>query len=487
MSTYNLVDESWIPVVDHAGTMRRVGIRTALVEAHTFARIAADPPVEAALLRFLLAVLHRCTKGPASARDWGDLWAAETIPAASVDRYLSHWHERFDLFDPVHPFMQNPTAAPVKSPALLFPAMASGNNPTLFDHTLDDRPASLDPGVAACGLLAFLAFASGGLLSGDGTVARASAKAGPLSGQLVFFVIGSHLGQTLLLNLPVYNPSNDLPFPVEGSDLPAWERDLAATAQERDPAGWLDWLTYPSRRIQLHGNPDEVTGVRITDGDRPTAGWSPHTREIAVAYRTSKQGPVALRPRSGRSVWRDIDSILVAHSEAQRPRLIDMTAERLLDGQLDSGTRLGLNAYALATDQAKYESWTLQQLPLPLGLLNSDESTALLTSGVNAAEQAERHVRAALDEIGFSNVASRCASYWGSLSISFAPFVLSAATDQTAARTNWADAIRRAATTCVDESSNTCAPNARSFKRWADARAHLARAVRVARTFEEST
>lgn len=62
-TTFNLVEEGWIPVLRRNGRFERVGIRTALTESGSIRQIAASNPMDdVSLLRFLLAVLgeRRC-------------------------------------------------------------------------------------------------------------------------------------------------------------------------------------------------------------------------------------------------------------------------------------------------------------------------------------------------------------------------------------------------------------------------------------------
>ena len=67
---FNLLDEKWIPVLQHDGRWDRVSIRTALIQAARIRQIAASNPMDhVALLRFLLAVLYWCRGNPPTDRD----------------------------------------------------------------------------------------------------------------------------------------------------------------------------------------------------------------------------------------------------------------------------------------------------------------------------------------------------------------------------------------------------------------------------------
>ena len=83
--------------------------------------------------------------------------------------YLNAWRHRFDLFDEQRPFYQSPSLPDkmLKSVSSLALEYASGNNPALFDHTLDNETLSLNAASAARRILAHQAFAPGGLVTGE--------------------------------------------------------------------------------------------------------------------------------------------------------------------------------------------------------------------------------------------------------------------------------------------------------------------------------
>src|SRR5207253_10481437 len=77
--------------------------------------------------------------------------------------YWEPLHGRFDLFDEERPFYQVPPIEGVerRSVAILAAERASGNNATLFDHSVDDDPAALTCAEAARFLVATQAYAIG--------------------------------------------------------------------------------------------------------------------------------------------------------------------------------------------------------------------------------------------------------------------------------------------------------------------------------------
>jgi CRISPR system Cascade subunit CasA len=140
--TFNLIDEPWIGAVDENGTLKEYGLRELLAQAHHLRSLHDDSPlVIAAVLRMILALLHRIYDGPRNSREWEVIWAAnDGFDMARIERYFVQWHSRFDLFDAEYPFYQTIHAAvdkQIKPISTLLPELATGNNATLFDHTTD--------------------------------------------------------------------------------------------------------------------------------------------------------------------------------------------------------------------------------------------------------------------------------------------------------------------------------------------------------------
>ena len=357
--TFNLLDEPWVPCIDLNGTIITLNLRDAIVGAHGFAEVDGDPPVAAALLRLLVAIAHRVLDGPKSTDAWASAWARGEFDPAAVDAYLLNWHDRFDLFDAEQPFFQSLLPEAVKKPpTLLDPAAARGNNATLFDHSMDGEQLPVSPIDAVLRLIAIQSFTAGGLMSGAAG-GNTSGKAGLLAGAWTYFVTGPTLFHTIMLNAPIYDPESERPFAVSGEDAPAWERPTQGDAETRSPVGWLDLLTYPSRRVQLFGvsSPSgecAVTEVAITDGDRAGDGWTSRGRDQNLAFRESTQGWVPIKPSEGRDLWRDADVLLRAQTENyERPRIVEHVASMVVAGAISPDVRLGLDGYTLATDQAK--------------------------------------------------------------------------------------------------------------------------------------
>ena len=69
---------------------------------------------------------------------------------------------------------------------------------------------------------------------------------------VIFFVQNESLFQTLALNLIRYpDRANDAVMPCIRLDAPAWEMDDPCKPDRSVPFGYLDYLTWQSRRVLL--------------------------------------------------------------------------------------------------------------------------------------------------------------------------------------------------------------------------------------------
>lgn len=505
MVNFNLVHEGWIPCLDRDGIVRQLGIRDALLQAHDLVEVASDPPAAAALSRLLLVVLHRVLDGPKSVAAWGEAWDAGHFDPPVIDAYLAEWEDRFDLFDVKKPFFQAKVGdGSLKAPSLLDPAAARGNNPTLFDHSLDDVVVPMPAADAARRLLVTEAFSAGGLMSGDGG-GKVSGKAAPLSGSWVFMVSGPTLFHTLLLNTPLYDPAAERPFPVLGDDAPVWERPAATNARVRDPAGWLDLLTYPSRRVRLvpeqRADGPVVTHVAVTDGDRPGEGWEPWHREQSLAFRGTKAGWLALRPSENRDLWRDAAILLVTGDGWKRPSVVEQVVARYVR-DLGLDLPLGLDAYTLATNQAKYLYWRHQRLPVPARLFADEQRAEDITKAVAVAEKVASLLQWAVAELSGHPESPKqdpderqrrrawaehaMTGFWARLPAGFARFLVQLGEADGEPLQGWRRWLFEAIRASWTEWSNALPLGATQYQRLAGAERHYRSALAITRGEEDS-
>ena len=486
-STFDLTESAWIPCVPLAGgPTRELGIRETLLRAHELGEIQDDSPlVTVSLHRLLLAVLHRAC-GPTTPEEWGRLWQAGRFPEAEVNAYLEKWGDRFDLFSETHPFYQTAGLETKEqhTVARLATELASGNNPTLFDHTADELPPQLAPSEAARMLVAAQGFSLGFGRSGQATIGGQdttppySADA-PLLRGVTLWLTGRSLFETMMLNL--------LPYSRPADDLPVWElerpydlRDKpSARDREREPArGILDRYTWQSRLIRLL--PEDREGQVVVRRLHFTQGRSeekppryPYDYDPMKVYdRDEKEGDRPHPLSHHRAAWRDAHALLAMESDAFRPAEVVRNAGTLVGrGVLEPEVRYGLHVVGIASAPAKagkFLLWRHDRLPLPLALLQDADLLDRLGRLMAASEDLARAVRARLRQVCESFLSPRAGQpggrrpepgdvsnladsldphrpYWARLEGHFHRLLQRLPEDRDAASEEWLDAAEREA------------------------------------------
>jgi CRISPR system Cascade subunit CasA len=491
--TFNLVDEPWLPCLDLSGNQQAVSLREALTRAHELREVShASPLVVASLYRLLLAVVHRAL-GPRGMDGWCALWEAGRFEAAAVNGYLDEWCHRFDLFDPDRPFYQVPSlperlARPVQR---LLHELARGHNPTLFDHTLDATPVTLEAGQAACYLVALQSFDMGGTqsrLPGE----QPSAEAAPLVKGAVVLLRGTSLFHTLLLNWD----SREVRPGTAGPDVPAWERDELPGAGSRYPAGWVDLFTWQSRRVLLRpemrdGRPVARSAV-VMRGESFPQNFLVKDHERMVAYhRVEKARPgqapwVPVGFQVDRAVWRDSTTWLVRGSQGMDspPRTLEWVAELTWSGALDIDFVPALDLIGMVSSQAKVLAWRRERLPVPPAYLRQPALVETLQEEIDRAEKvagralsvALRHLEKELIKPDGEGPLRKeqldplrrleeqgLRTYWSILEHEFKPFMDELANDR-GAQTRWIKVLHRAARDAFREQVRGLTESRRSLR-----------------------
>jgi CRISPR system Cascade subunit CasA len=401
MFRFDLVDEGWIPcVLADGGRLECLGLRETLRRAPEIREVAdGSPLVTAALHRLLLAILHR-NFGPASEDEWHGLWKVGRFPAGPLDEYFERWRERFDLFHAERSFYQCRSVKGQKArpAAKLSPELACGNNATLFDHTTEGKGLAFTPARAARALVALQCFAVGGTQSrekGEGP----SARGAPLAKGALVVVKGTNLLETLLLNLVRYAPVDEEPFAVTDEDLPAWERGTEPAAGDRYPSGYLDLLTWQSRRVLLLPERSEsgmvvVRKVVIMKGEQFPEGWSTRGRETMLCFRANPRAKnreepwLAIGFEPGRAVWRDSLSLLESlGDQRQRPRTVDWVHDLVGAGKVALSATFSLDLLGQNSNQAKILLWRHERMPLAVGYLEEKGLVEGLGAGLELGER----------------------------------------------------------------------------------------------------
>ncbi|TDC60494.1 type I-E CRISPR-associated protein Cse1/CasA [Micromonospora sp. KC207] len=343
-----------------AGRRRLVSLTELFAQAAKLRAVAGELPTQtSAILRLLLAILHRAVDGPEDEGAWHRLWQRSDLPTADIAGYLGEYRDRFDLLHPIMPFYQVAGLHTQKNEVFGLERLIADvpNNAPYLTTRLGPGLARLTPAEAAVWLVHCQAYDTSGIKSGAVGDNRVSGgrgyPIGPAScGSLgLVYLEGRTLRETLLLNLVTLNSSYLRQDPEH--DSPVWERDPHGPAEEnerdRGPYGVLNLYTWQSRRIRLFGDQTGITGVVVANGDRiawpnlhgqePMSGW----RRSANQEKKLGRSPVylpALHDHT-RALWRGLTSLLPAPAErpgadapSRRPPAVSQWLARLRTKEL---------------------------------------------------------------------------------------------------------------------------------------------------------
>ena len=441
-----------------------------------------------------------------------------------LNRYFDEWKHRFNLFDKERPFyqvlrMQNAKGKDVEpNPvALLAHEAATGNNATLFDHSFEKAPEAYSAATAARYLITRQAFSIGFGRSDpfylqDSTIVRGFSV----------LALGNNLFETLTLNLLPYN--TERPIPHQGEDKPVWEQNDPAKPDKDGTVvrGWLDYLTWQSRRIHLV--PEDDGSVRYCQLQQNLKlADTPLLLDPFKCYQRKDSQepfqPLGLRP--DRALWRDSHILFQQIGEqgteskalTKRPEIfnhlaqIEMARRR---GEIEARPGYAFAAYGFATEIGKAASvifWARERLPLPLSYLIepqlvdelrfalglADDVFAALHESIRALAKLlaaplsdDRNARQP-DPNDVRNIANSFSAhefYWARLDQPFKKLLTDLPKDfqhksgDTAqpgdeAMTEWAGTLQRTARTALDNAINSLSGSARDLKASATAEEHF--------------
>lgn len=390
---FNVLNEPWLPVRMADGQVKDVGLLELFDQIERVSSLAeTSPPSLVAQYRLLLAITHRALTTEYGS--WNEAhrakWFREGLPQGVVQTYLNKWRDRFWLFHAEHPFMQVAALAALpetkdklKPWTQISLASANGNTPVVFDHSSDDAPSAIQPGVALRELLGFLQFMPGGLVQ----TLRVSDNAGPLSNTAAVVPVGANLQQTLLLAL---HPGGT------NSDLPAWERDAPQrhelVAEPALPTGANDRYTRLSRAVLFQRTPTGrvqwlhfAVGMAMADDQ--------NAPDPMASFRAGKDKLVRVTFTEGKAFWRDLPALVPdAEGKLSKPATVLGLAANLRQ-MLGDDSDQPLLVAGLASDQAKLLRWRCEQMALPPALLSDTRLAGYLRDKVRQAEGLHDRIR----------------------------------------------------------------------------------------------
>jgi CRISPR system Cascade subunit CasA len=505
MPSFNLAYEPWIPcVMQRENLPRELSLLETLTSAHQIRELTDDSPlVTVALHRLLLAILHR-NFGPSDFSEWKELWRRGQWDAEKLANYYTVWRRRFDLFDAERPFYQTPRLRkPVETKksnqkaekldgsedievhraTYLVHESVSAYNGTLFDHSFTSDSGKLSPARAACYLVARQAFSLGGGVSYPFNLSHS-----PLIGGYTVMALGKNLFETLALNLLRYD--NEFPLPHRGADLPCWEQEHLAQPDKSgtSPLGYLDYLTWQSRRIHLildEGN-FVVTNCQLIQNLRVKDDFG--ALDPFRCYEQDNKGMLkAKRINPNRALWRDSHTLFQQTDNAfKRPEVFGHlanieTARRR--GQINAGTSYSFAVFGLSNDQASVSLWARERLPLPLSYVSEKPLISALEDALKVTEEVAANLKRAVKTlavkiVGDNEAGNLVASfdvetfYWSQLEPPFKKFLVDLSVDQSndeleygeKTLPEWAGAIVHIANLAFAKAVNSLSGSARELQ-----------------------
>lgn len=493
--SYNLIDQPFLPVVDLNGRPLLVSIRQALLEAQNLQRISATyPHTNAAIYRILLSILHRVF-GPPDLHAWQELWEQKAFAPQPIEDYLQTWYKRFDLFDTDHPFFQNRHPdVEIKPHHELTYLVAGGDGDTLFDHRLESDTSGISPAEAALALITAQSFGLAGLCHPQKKLNYTDA---PCARAAVFLLQGNNLFESLMLNLVTYKKDVPLPWQAKAPDLPAWEMDNPLLPERTTPLGYLDFLTWQNRRIQLfpehRNNQLVVTSVTNAPGLVLQSEFeNPHHH-----YRLNeKEGKKPLRFTESRALWRDSSALLDLHHRQQiKPPIVLNHAAQLIFECILPPQRLTLAAYGVCTDPGKKKVYFYQaeQFQFSDRLLQDENLLSQLQTALNSAEEVRKQIWGALNTAAGIFLAPQSdqaegrtadpkdkakltehwnaeALYWASLEVPFYHLLEALPQNDEQAMQEWQMTLQTTARKVIEQTLSSLGSNARALKAAAQGR-----------------
>lgn len=359
-TTMNLVTDPWVPVLLTSGKPDSVSLMHVFTNGREYRDLAVRPHERIALMRFLICVAQAALDGPADTDEWDQ--APVRLPDAAA-QYLTKWKSSFNLFDSQKPFLQIAKLAPIASEkdakeehsqlskskrkinqretkedqqderfvaiSKLDFSLATGNNPTLYDHEangLDVR--SFEPAWIALGLLTFQSFSSSGTIGvaqwGASRSTSRSSAAAPCLHKLMLhsFIRRASVFETVCANL-LTKKQVKTHLPPYSWGQPIWEHFPSSADDERAVENatetYLGRLVPVSRWARIK---PEGAHMILANGFAYPAHPNRPAEPSAIEYvkKTKKGEERALLRADDKAMWRQLPAILVRYRQKKSGR-----------------------------------------------------------------------------------------------------------------------------------------------------------------------
>jgi CRISPR system Cascade subunit CasA len=356
--------------------------------------------------------------------------------------------------------------------------LASGNNATLFDHSLDGMPGWYSPAEAAQLLITWQGFSLGGMSSASISKDKYY-KDSPFARGVLFLNRGQTLFHSLMLNL---TSADYDPLRPQSDDQPTWEVNDPFQDDRFDPSGILDFLTWQSRRILLipEENNGEV-GVRsifIAPGHGLVETFSNPYYQNRLQITDGKQSIKPMRFQQGRALWRDSAAILYVKGWNMESPLPVTWAAALQGDEILQTDSIQMDLIGMCTQpgQKRVYFYAHETFLAPLAYLEDDTLWQMLEQGLRWAEGVRSNLYLAVRELAryfivpmhdLDNISTPDRKdtnsliehwnaehhYWGLLEPAFYEYIVSLPHDANA-QERWQSAIQQSARTALNLTSD---------------------------------
>lgn len=424
--SFSLLTEPWIQCEMTDGSVQSLGITNIFDGRHEVKSVRGDSAAQDyAVLRVLLSIYWRAhhpeTKVSAGETFEFEMWFSDALDDAddaddAVLEYLAHWGDRFDLLDPVKPFMQVADLHTKSGAFSEIQRIVPEAEEEYFTMRAGKGRDFLSFAEAARWLIYAQAYDYSGIKSGaEGDARVKGGKGYPIgtgwtgrTGGTI--VVGENLRKTLLLNTTQEALTGS-------SDRPVWERnpDTAAerhiappngAGENAGPQGPNDLATWQGRRIRLYVTDDRVNAVLVSNGDQiPNAGANV-LDDPMTPYRyspnQSKKGNVvhyALPFDPNRTMWRSLEPLISMDQDPgfdgkniapKRPKNLSQLAE--LSREIDVPRVLDVHMVSViyGAQASSVDTTVVGRIELPVALLEPDAADvrAELITTVSATRDA---------------------------------------------------------------------------------------------------
>jgi CRISPR system Cascade subunit CasA len=471
--SFNLVEKPWVPCIKLNGDPITLSLKDVFNQAHELREFTTEHPLTiSALMGILHCVIYRATDGPKDTKQWAAMLKTDRF-GTDIQDYLTKQRDRFDLFSPHAPFYQTTNLASLEKNDKLaenvlitkmVQQLASGNNKTVFDHTLDRDATSLTPAETVLALITFQNAALRGLISKKNKKEITGSDA-QLSNGMVIMLKGRTLFDMIMLNL-LPRKSND-PVPSTKEDCAVWDLD-----PKTEPVtgvvsihGYMHLLTPKCRHIllipEIDGGKVVVRRMHIAQGEVFRVRKDPR-----FAYSKPKEEGRDGLPRkmqSSRVLWRDSEALFGLGEN--RPQVLANIAAAMDNGFIpyDRFVKHVCIAYGMISKKAKISDWRNDRLQVPASIFIDKQAVGTLLSGVDIAEDIANHIGSAISK-AVSIIMPKAkddrkklikqmsenskAFYWQEIDLPFQRFILALPDDGSAFK-NWFSVLQDCAETAL--------------------------------------